>query len=86
MSIVETGDIAQGYLVAEQIYDDDTWDCILDVSIIDGIICCYTEFDDYAGLMIDNKKEEDWELVEDEIGDIYKERMFYKFLQEETEY
>ena len=86
MSIVEAGTIAQGYLVAEAIDDEDTWCCIRDVSIIDGLICCYTITDDYEGLMIDNKKEEDWELVELEIADIYKERMFYKFLQEETEY
>lgn len=86
MSIVETGNIAQGYLVVEQIDDVDTWCCIRDVNIIDGIICYYFMTDDYEGAMIDNKKEEDWELVELEIGDIYNERLFYKFLEEETEY
>lgn len=82
--ITEVGTIAIGYLVPEQIDDEDTWVCIRDVSIIDGIICCYTEFDDYAGLMINNKKEEDWELVEFDIANIYKERLMWNFLETES--
>jgi len=85
MSIAEVGTIAQGYLVPFQIYDDD-WCCIMAVDIIDGIICCYYEDFSSTGYMIDNKKEEEWTLVENEIGEIYKEREFYKYLEEETEY
>lgn len=86
MSIAEAGNITLGFLVPDQIWDEDNWNVIMDVSIIDGLICCYTEIDDYAGLMIDNKKEEEWELVELEIGDIYKERSMWKYAEEYTEY
>lgn len=86
MSIVEAGTIAQGFLVADKITDVDTFAEFMNIDIIDGIICCYAITDDYEGDMINNKKEEDWDLVELEIGDIYKERLFYKFLEEETEY
>ena len=86
MSIAEAGVIATGYIVAENITDKDTWCCIMDVNIIDGLICYYTEIDDYDDLMVNGKKEEEWTLVELEIADIYKERDFYKYLEEETEY
>ena len=83
-SIVEVG-IAQGYLVPNEIdyvnVDVDTWSCIRDISIIDGIVCYYYEDDEDSGLIINNKKEEDCELskFELEITDIFKERMFYDY-------
>jgi len=79
MSIAEAGKIAQGYLVADQVDDADTFSCIRDVSIIGGIMCYYTEDEEYAGYMVNHKKEEDLDLFELEISDIYKERMFYQF-------